>query len=96
MLTNLIMITISQYLNISNHHTIHLKFTQCYLSIMGSMVKDLCANAGATGDSDLISESGRPPGGGNSNPLQYSCLNFMNIGAWWATVHGVAEPDMTE
>ena len=35
---------------------------------------------------------GRSPGEGDSNPLQYSCLeNPMNIGAWWATVHGVAK-----
>ena len=33
-----------------------------------------------------------PPGGGNRNPLQYSCLkNPMDRGAWWATVHGVAK-----
>ena len=33
-----------------------------------------------------------PPGGDNSNPLQYSCLeNSMERGAWWATVHGVAK-----
>ena len=31
-----------------------------------------------------------PPGEGNGNPLQYSCLeNPMDRGAWWATVHGV-------
>ena len=36
-------------------------------------------------------ELGRSPGGGQGNPLQYSCLeNLMDIGAWWATVHGVA------
>ena len=36
--------------------------------------------------------SGRSPGEGNSNPLQYSCLeNPMNGGAWQATVHGVAK-----
>ena len=35
---------------------------------------------------------GRSPGGGNGNPLQYSCLgNLMNRGAWQATVHGVAK-----
>ena len=33
-----------------------------------------------------------PPGEGNGNPLQYSCLeNLMDGGAWWATVHGVAK-----
>ena len=36
--------------------------------------------------------SGRPPGGGNGNPLQYSCLeNPMDRGAWWAVVHSVAK-----
>ena len=35
---------------------------------------------------------GRSPGGGNGNPLRYSWLeNFMDRGAWWATVHGVAK-----
>ena len=43
-----------------------------------------------------IPGSGRPPGGGNDNPLQYSCLeNPMDRGVQWATVHGVAELDMT-
>ena len=37
------------------------------------------------------------PGGGNGDPLQSSCLeNPMDGGAWWATVHRVAELDMTE
>ena len=37
----------------------------------------------------------RPPGEGNGNSLQYSCLgNPMDRGAWQATVHGVAESDM--
>ena len=40
----------------------------------------------------LISVSGRSPGEGNANPLQYSCLeNSMNRGAWLAIVHGVAK-----
>ena len=38
--------------------------------------------------------SGRSPGEGNGNPLQCSCLeNSRDRGAWWATVHGVAESD---
>ena len=53
------------------------------------MVKNLPANAG---DGGLIPGSGRPPGEGNGNPLQYSCLETsMNRGAWWATVHKVAK-----
>ena len=42
------------------------------------------------GDRGLIPGLGRPPGEGNGNPLQYSCLkNPTDGGAWWATVHGV-------
>ena len=53
-----------------------------------SVVKNLPANAG---DPCSISGSGRSPGEGNGNPLQYSCLeNSMDRGAWWA-VHGVGE-----
>ena len=46
----------------------------------------------------LISASGRSPGGGNGNPLQYSWLeNPMDRAAWWATVHGGhTESDITE
>ena len=52
------------------------------------MAKNSPAN---TGDG-LIPESGRSPGGGNGNPLQYSCLeNPMGRGAWWAKVHRVAK-----
>ena len=50
------------------------------------------ASAYDEGDPGLIPGSGRSPGEGNSNPLQYSCLeNPMDRGAWWATVHGVAK-----
>ena len=53
------------------------------------MVNNFACNAGDTG---LIPGSGRSPGEGNGNPLQYSCLeNSMNRGAWWATVHGVVK-----
>ena len=58
----------------------------------GSGVKNPPAHAGDAGDLGLIPGSGRSPGGGNSNPLQYSCLeNPMDRGAWWATVRGVAK-----
>ena len=44
------------------------------------------------GDAGSIPGSGRPPGEGNDNPLQYSCLgNPMDRGAWWATVRGVTK-----
>ena len=44
------------------------------------------------GDLGLIPGSGRSPGEGNENPLQYSCVeNLMDRGAWWATVQGVAK-----
>ena len=53
------------------------------------MVKNLPANAGDTG---VIPGSGRAPGGGNGNPLQYSCLEHsMDRGAWQATIHSVAK-----
>ena len=56
------------------------------------MVKNMPADAGDERDVGSIPGSGKSPGGGNSNPLQYSCLgNPMDRGAWWATVHGVAE-----
>ena len=59
---------------------------------MALAVKNLPANAGDRRNADLISESGRSPGGGHGNPLQYSCLeNPMDRGAWQATVHGVAK-----
>ena len=47
------------------------------------MVKNLTANAGELRDAGTIPGSGRSPGGGNGNPLQYSCLeNPMNREAW--------------
>ena len=46
-------------------------------------------NAGASGDvSSITAESGRSPGGGHGNLLQYCCLeNSMDTGTWRATVH---------
>ena len=58
----------------------------------GSVVKNLPANAGETGDVLLSLGQEESPGGGNGNPLQYSCLeNPMDRGAWQATVHGVTK-----
>ena len=65
-----------------------------YLNIFpgGSVVKNLPAN---TGDIGLIPGSGRSPGGGNGNRLQYSCPeNPRGRGAWRATVHGVSKSQM--
>ena len=57
-----------------------------------SVVKNLPANAGDTGDAGPVPGSGRSPGGGNGNPHQYSCLeNIMGRGAWQATVHRVTK-----
>ena len=56
------------------------------------MVKNPPANAGSIRDMGLIPGSGKSPGGGHGNPLQYSCLkNPMGRGAWQATVHRVAK-----
>ena len=49
-------------------------------------------SACSAGDLGLIPEWGRSPGEGNSNPLQYSCLEKpMDRGAWRVTVRGIAE-----
>ena len=63
----------------------------------GAEVKNLLANAGDAGDSGSIPGSGRSPGGGNGNPLQYSCLevdgqrSLVGCSPW-----GRKELDMTE
>ena len=69
--------------------------SQPFVFLGGSAVKNLPANAGNVG---LVSGWGRSPGGGNGNPLQYSCLgNPMDRGAWRSEVHGVSkESDTTE
>ena len=57
---------------------------------MAQRVKNPPVNAGDTGDMDLILGLGRSPGGGNGNPLQYSCLkNPMDRGGWLTTVQRV-------
>ena len=59
----------------------------------GSAGKESACNAGDTGDMGLIPGSGRSPGGGHDNPLQYPCMgNPMDRGAW----RGCKESDTTE
>ena len=63
----------------------------------GSVVKNLPANARDSGDMGFPPGLERILGGGNGNPLQYSCLeNPMDRGAWRATGHWVTESDTTE
>ena len=58
----------------------------------GSGVRNPPASAGGVKDAGLIPGSGRCPGGGNGNPLQYPCLeNPTDRGAWRATVRGVTQ-----
>ena len=55
------------------------------------MVKTLPANAEDSRDLGSVPGSGRSPGEGNGNPLQYSCLgNCIDSRAWQAEVHGAA------
>ena len=58
----------------------------------GSVVNNLPASAGDTGDMGLILDLGRSPEEGNGYALQFSYLeNSMDRGTWWATVHGFAK-----
>ena len=60
-------------------------------SLVAQRLKNLPAISRAAGDSGSVPGSGRSPGEGNDNQLQYSCLeSSMDRGAWWATAHGVA------
>ena len=57
-----------------------------------SVLKNPCAHEGVV---HAVLRAGRSPGGGNGNPLQYSCMgNPMDIGAWQGTVHGVTKSQM--
>ena len=64
-----------------------LKAQTLHLGILGSAGEEPTCNVGDLGS---VPRSGRCPGGGHGNPLQYSCLeNPMDRGGWRATVHGV-------
>ena len=57
-----------------------------------SLESQTVVSARDAGDPGSMPGSGRSPGEGNGNPLQYSCLeNSMDGGAWWATVPGIAK-----
>ena len=59
---------------------------------MALVVKNMPANSEDVRDVGSISGSGRSPGEGHDNPLQYFCLeNPMDREAWWTTVHGVSQ-----
>ena len=70
----------------------HLEINKIYKGFPSdSVINNPPANAGDTGGVGSIPGSGRSPGVGNGNSLQYSCLgNSMDREAWWATVHGMA------
>ena len=87
---------VNLYIHVKIYQIVYLKYVQSNVNYRGSqvvpVVKNLPANAGDTRDTGSIPGLGRSPGGGNGNPLQYSCLeNPMDRGAWWATVHGVTK-----
>ena len=66
--------------------------TQLGASQVLLVMKNPSADSGDARDTDLTPELGRSPGGGQGNPLQYSCLgNPMDRGDWWATDHGVTK-----
>ena len=69
-----------------------LQFVTVCVTQVALLVKNPPANAGDVSDTGLIPGLGRCPGGGNGNPLQYSCLeNPMDRGAWWAMVQRVTK-----
>ena len=69
-----------------------------WVSQVALVVKNPPVSSGDVRDMGSITGSGRSPGGGHRNPLQYSCQeNPMDRGAWWATVDQVAKSwNMTE
>ena len=71
-------------------------YQSCWASRVALAVKNPPANVGDVRDTGWIPGSGRSPGKGNGNLLQYSCLeNPMERGVWQATVHSVAKSDTT-
>ena len=74
------------------HGPIRSNFEVFSVWLLVLVIKNLSANVGDLRDVGLILGSGRSPGGGNGNPLQYPCLeNPMDRGALRATVHGITK-----
>ena len=84
------------------HSQTQLKHLSSSMSVLGAsqvalLVKNLPASAGEIRDVSSIPGSRRSRGGGDGNPLQYSCLeNPMDRGDWQVTAHKIAEPNTTE
>ena len=72
--------------------SIYIRLLNKWASQVVLVVKNLPANAGDIRDMGSIPGSGRSPGGGNGNPLQYSCLeNPMDRETWRAAVHRITK-----
>ena len=79
---------------IQSHPTLCDPVDPIQASQVALVVNNLPASAGDVRDAGLIPRSGRSPGGGHGNLLQYSCLeNPMDRGAWWGTVHRVVKSE---
>ena len=79
-------------------HNIWAKSNKAGLSYTDSLCRSVSKeSACSAGDLGSIPQSGRSPGEGNGNPLQYPCLeNRLDRGAWWAAVLGVTESSTTK
>ena len=79
----------NEHVNFNDYMIIYDYITKSQVFPGGSVSKESTCDLGEPGS---IPGSGRSPGEGNGNPLQYSCLeNPKDRGAWWATVHGVTQ-----
>ena len=76
----------------SQNHLVRSECFLCHHTLLHSSGKESACNAGTAGDTGLSRGSGRSPGGGQGNPLQYSCWeNPIDRRAWRATVHRFAK-----
>ena len=90
--THIILLDLLVHLGMEVSSTINDCYSYDWASQVVLVVKNILANAEDVRDVGSIPGSGRSPGGGDGNPLQYSCLeNRTDRGAWRATVHRVAK-----